>query len=184
MTITNAGGTNYATFISTADLKAWLRVDHSDEDAIIEALRATAFEWVQDYCRVFFGSQTITAYLDGYYSGRLACRTITSVDSVQIIRTGAADYSNLDSAYYDTDVSSKQPRVWFQGGPSLVADRYHPVKITMTGGYTTSNVPPQLLIAVKNYVAHLYENRSAVSPVALKEVPMALYNLVSNFRAL
>ena len=54
------------------------RVDHDDDDAIVQGVRAAAFEWVQSYCQVFFGTQTITAYLDGYYNGRLMVGQIDS----------------------------------------------------------------------------------------------------------
>jgi len=184
MIISNAGGIDFATFIPTADLKLWLRIDHDDDDAIVAAVRAAAFEWVQSYCSVYFGTQAITAYLDGYYNGRLMVGQIDSVTNVQIIATGATDYSTLDASKYTVDVASSQPRVWFQGAPSLVADRYHPVKVVMSGGYTTDNVPELLLLAVKNYAAHLYEHRMAATPAKLIEKPMGIYHMVSQFRAL
>jgi len=184
MIITNAGGTDFSTFISDDELKLWLRIDHDDDDTIVQATRAAAFEFVQSYCQVYFGTQVITAYLDGYYNGRLMVSQIDSVTSVEIIASGSTDYATLDTSKYTADVVSSQPRVWFQGAPSLVADRYHPVKVIMSGGYTTSNVPEQLLLAVKNYAAHLYENRMAVTPAKLIEKPMGIYTMLSQYRSL
>jgi uncharacterized phiE125 gp8 family phage protein len=50
--------------ITTADLKAHLRVDHNDEDTLIEALRDAAIETVNNYCNINLGDVTAVMYLD------------------------------------------------------------------------------------------------------------------------
>ncbi len=47
---------NEGLIVSTNDLKTFLRVDHSDEDTLIEALRSAAIEYVQNYCNVQLGT--------------------------------------------------------------------------------------------------------------------------------
>ena len=57
-TLEITGTANEANIVSTADLKTFLRVDHSDEDTLIEALRSAAIEYVQNYCNVQLGDVT------------------------------------------------------------------------------------------------------------------------------
>jgi len=70
--------------ISVADLKNHLRVDHSDEDALIEAYRDAAIKWVEDYCNTRLGDVTAVYHLDYFKT----CTAATG-DRVQHVR-GAA----------------------------------------------------------------------------------------------
>ena len=65
-TLEITGAAAEASIVSTADLKTFLRVDHSDEDTLIEALRSAAIEYVQNYCNVQLGDVTAVMYLDDF----------------------------------------------------------------------------------------------------------------------
>ena len=56
----------YSAVISTADLKAFLRVTHSDEDTLIEAMRAAAIQHVESFCNIRLGDRTAVMYLDDF----------------------------------------------------------------------------------------------------------------------
>jgi len=56
------------------------------------------------------------------------------------------------------------------------------VQVSYTTGYTTPSMVPKLLKSgMLFYVAHLYENRSAVTDGDLKEVPMAVESIIQQY---
>ncbi len=69
-TLEITGAAAEASIVSTADLKTFLRVDHSDEDTLIEALRSAAIEYVQNYCNVQLGDVTAVMYFCAVPGGR------------------------------------------------------------------------------------------------------------------
>jgi len=50
MTVEITGTPDLNSIITVAQLKEHLRVDHTDEDTLIEAYRDAAIAWVEDYC--------------------------------------------------------------------------------------------------------------------------------------
>ena len=67
VTMTFKTTANRAEIVTTTDLKNFLRVDHSSDDSLIEALRDTAFRWIEDHCNTKLGDVQFDAYLDGFY---------------------------------------------------------------------------------------------------------------------
>lgn len=82
---------DFSTVISTADLKAHLRVTHSDEDTLIEAYRTAACEFVDAYCNTRIVSGSITFNASGFASViELPVAPIIRVNSVSTRQAKAA----------------------------------------------------------------------------------------------
>jgi hypothetical protein len=61
-------GLSTADIVSTADLKAHLRVTHSDEDALIESLRDVAVNYVENMTNARLGDRASVIYYDALYT--------------------------------------------------------------------------------------------------------------------
>ncbi|MFZ9080838.1 MAG: head-tail connector protein, partial [Alphaproteobacteria bacterium] len=70
MTVEITGTPTLDSVITVADLKSHLRVDHSDEDTLIEAYRDAAIKWIEDYCNTRLGDVTAVGYLDYFKPSR------------------------------------------------------------------------------------------------------------------
>lgn len=184
MTIKFGGGTTLENFLPVAELQEWLRVDSDDDSDTVEAIRDQALAWVEWYCRLPIGEQTVTVYVDSWAAVQVPLRFAKSVDSVSYIAEGGSTYTTLSTDNYRVDVQSQRPRVSFISPPSLASDQYNRVKIVFTAGCTTAEFPAALRGAAKNYAAHLYANREAVTTGAVKETPMGVMYQVAQFRTI
>ena len=71
MTVEITGTPDLNSIITVAQLKEHLRVDHTDEDTLIEAYRDAAIAWIEDYCNTRLGDVTAVGYIDFFYNVRL-----------------------------------------------------------------------------------------------------------------
>ena len=150
--------------VSVPEAKAFLRVDHSDDDALISALIKAAREIVERTCGRSMVSQTVTE--------RMPYQTL--MDGVELSRTPATSITSVK--YYDTDgtlqtVAAADYTARTDSEPGTIrldegqtdpdTDRGDCIElIYVAGAATTSAVPETLNTAIKLLVAHLYENRS------------------------
>jgi len=150
--------------VSVPEAKAFLRVDHSDDDALIGALIKAARGSIERQTGRAMVSQTVTEKMPyatamaGVEFGRTPATSVTSVsfyDTDGTLQTvAAADYTartdsepgtlRLDEAQTDPDTSR---------GDCVVV-------VYEVGSATSASVPESLNTAVKMLVAHLYEHRS------------------------
>ena len=82
------------------------------------------------------------------------------------------------------DLVSNPARITPAFGQSwpATAEVVNAVQVSYTTGYTTPSMVPKLLKSgMLFYVAHLYENRSAVTDGDLKEVPMAVESIIHQY---
>ena len=82
MTVEITGTPTLDSVITVADLKAHLRVDHSDEDTLITSLRDAAISWIEDYCNTRLGDVTAVGYIDYFYNARFPIGPVNSISSV------------------------------------------------------------------------------------------------------
>lgn len=183
MTIQFGGGATLNDFLTVDELQDWLRVDSEDDATLVQAIRDQALAWVEWYCRLPIGEQTVTAYLNDFSAQELRIRFAKSVDEVAYIANGESTYTALSTDNYRVDVQSQRPRISFISPPALAVDQFNRVKVTMTAGCTSAEFPPALKGAAKNYAAHLYEHREAVGG-NVKETPMGLLWQVAQYRTL
>jgi len=184
-----------------ADAKLHLRVDYSDDDALIASLVDSAVGMIDgpDGIGYALQPQTWLMTLDGFneydyaardargterWNGRtdnrirVPLRPVVSIDAVQYLDTDGNEQTLADENY----------RVSIQGGVGILTpvvawpvplDTPGAVRIEFTAGAGT---PAALRAAILLMVGHLYENREAVAQ-NMAEVPLAWNSIVSQYRS-
>lgn len=134
--------------VSLSDMKAYLKVDYSDDDDEITELIKVARKTVEGYISRKIGSQTLKATWTKYHqTTRLPYAPINSVTTVKTV-----DQDTLTTLTEDTDyfVQADEYLEFSSAGSTGL-------EVIYTAGYTT--VPDSLLVAIKRLVAKMYEFR-------------------------
>jgi uncharacterized phiE125 gp8 family phage protein len=184
-TLEITGTANEASIVSTADLKTFLRVDHSDEDTLIESIRSAAIEYVQNYCNVQLGDVTAVMYLDNFKgTWEIPIGPVRSITSIVYNNTPSTTLTLATSQYY-SDLKRKPARITTISPPTVHPDTSNGVQVTMELGYLEAEVPDGLVHAVKLLVAHFYENRNIVVVGTISsEVPNLIHSLLNPYRVI
>lgn len=178
--------------ISLSELKAHLRIDGTDEDALLNAIIKTAREHVEAITRRALIQQTWQLILDGWWlSGailELPMPPLIGVDSIVYKDSAGTEYTLESSKYlYDaTDIG----RLMLADGESFPTSELYPmgaVKITFKAGYGTSgdSLPEPIRHAIRLLCGHYYENREAViieRGANIMQLPMAVDALLAPYR--
>lgn len=161
MRLTFSGTRDLDSLITRADLKTHLRVEHTAEDDLIDALRAAAADYIENFCSVKLGVITAQGYLDSFVASYIPYGPVTNVGSVEYKATdNASTYTALSSSSYFVDKDTQPARIDFYNVPSLGSYNFNAVKVTISLGYL--NDPPEAFKhATRLLVAHWYENRQA-----------------------
>jgi len=168
--------------ITLSDMKAHLRVDTSDDDALITAYIAAATDWCENYTRRALVEQTWKLYLDNWPMTTdqriyLPKGKVTSVASIVYANSASttATYSGSTSGspvgtdYQESLVSDVMPFVApaYGGSWPSITSVVDPIVVTYTAGWSntgspeTATVPEQLITAIRIKVADYYERRSS-----------------------
>lgn len=180
--------------VSLDDMKLHLRVDHDDEDSLIDVLTTAAASWVADYVGRSLVETTLEVSLDCYPSDLsiwLPRPPLIEVESFTYVDSDGVDQVLADDQYV-VDVSSDlAPRVIPTYGISWPVMRYQSaaLRVRYTAGYARPGspderglIPAPLVSAVKLLVGHFYRNREAVGDNKLVELPMSVESLCRPFR--
>jgi uncharacterized phiE125 gp8 family phage protein len=168
--------------ITTADLKAHLRVDHSDEDTLIEALRDAAIDYVENYCNISLGDVTAVMYLDAFYATwEIPVGPVVSITSITY-NVSANTTTALDAGNYYVDIKRQPARISIINAPSVYDYVHNGVQVNFTFGYPEADVPNAVLHAIRLLVGHWYENRRQVIQAKIYEVPMGVHALLNTYR--
>lgn len=173
--------------IPLADAKAYLRVDHSSDDTLIQELVNVAVTQVSDMANTRWKTVQAYGYLEDFYNCRFPVGPVTAITAVHYKRSGDGAYTVLPTSKYYYSLEGVGARIAFDNYPSLEEDAYERVRITFSYGYDASvqHRPPQLKQAAFLLLSHYYDNRTAVSFTGRPQVvPMAVDSLVSTFRYL
>jgi len=185
MRVQNTGSApDYSTILSTADLKAHLRVTHSVEDALIGSLRNAACAWVEGYCNTKLHSTTATGFLRGFHRTTWAVGPVTAIASVKYQRTSstaANDLTTMDAGSYYFDIQTQPAVLAFIDSPSVFDYSHYPVQIAFTYGHAT---PPEPMVhAVRLLAAHFYENRQQeITGTISSQIKVGVEALLSQYR--
>ena len=169
--------------VTLDEAKLNLRVDCDVDDDLITALIVAARRSCEDYENRAYITQTITAktfYLpDQIILPRPLLQSVTSVAYVDT----AGDEQTLSSDLYDVDVY-REPgqitRAYGENYPSVRGD-VNGVTIVYKAGYgdASTDVPQETIQAIQLMIAHLYENRIAVTDVNMNILPMGVKYLLN-----
>ena len=170
--------------VSLAELKAHLRVEHGDEDALISSLARAARRAVEARGGLALVAQGWRLWLDRPPEGAIALprSPVFSLDAVSTVDTAGAILA-VDPALYDYEIGPRG-RVVLSGAiyPSRAISG---LRIDFTAGWAdASSVPEELKLAVTMLAAHFYENREGAAAERVFAVPQAVDALVAPWREL
>lgn len=156
--------------LTTAEAKAFLRVDSSDEDTLIDALIAGATQHAQNYLEQAFVTQTVTEKFDELGSVlRLSVHPVISITSIQYIDENG-DTQTLAADQYNADTYAKRAVIEPAYGVSwpTVRPQRNAVTVVYQAGYgSADNVPEDIKLAIRQIVADAFDNRQD----SVKELP-------------
>jgi len=184
---TNAARTFDA--LTLAQAKLHLRVDNSDDDALITSIVSAATDYVERRSNRSLCARVWNAEADRFpTAGRemvIAKSPFVSVQTLSYVTTNAATITLVQDTDYRVTVANDIGRIRLPlGATQWAATAAIPdaVRVTFTAGYATQALIPQGLVqAVRLMLGHLYENREAVSENAGSEVELAVGSLCSAY---
>lgn len=148
--------------ISSADLKAFLNYEDTDQDSLISALGVAARSYAETRTR----RALITQTWQGHFSSSpcseiwLPRPRIISVESVKYYDTADSLQTLATDSYHV--VAGENGRIKVTTWPSVHATRPDRYQINWTSGYGAagSDVPEDIITAMKMLVAFLFEERT------------------------
>lgn len=179
--------------ITTAEAKAWGRIDVSEEDSLISALITAARLHVERTCGLALVTQTLDVYYQRWpMSDRLLLPRppIQSITWIKYTDNTEAEATFSSSNYlfvpsFPAEVVLKDDIDW----PDETLSPAKPINIRVVAGYgDASAVPQPIKQAIFLLVQHWYQNREAVvvssdGNIDAKVVPMAVDALLAPYRS-
>ncbi len=176
--------------VSLDDAKAHLRLDTSDDDALVTAAITAARVHVEAMTRRVLIEQGWRVYLDAWPKKRIVAIPVApliSVDNLIVFDPGG-DAIAVASDDYEVDAVSVPGRLVLSAPvPVLVGRAVNGIEIDVTAGYgpTSIDVPTPLRQAIMMLVAHWYEHRGAVGHDQAGNVPPLGFDaLIAPYRIL
>lgn len=183
-------------FVSVSECKDWSRVDLSDDDVLIGALRTAAINYVENVTKLKMLRTTLTVRYNQvptwnslelpfgpFYYDEASDLTITYTDTNGSSQTFAAtNYVTPASGTFIPVIGLKQGKEW----PTL-AEQNAAIQVEYKAGIGVASpisgieVEP-LKLAVKMLVAHWYEHREAVDPVKMQIVPHGVDRILAQYQ--
>lgn len=169
--------------LSTAEVKAHLRIDGSDEDTYLDGLRDAAVAWVEQYLDRQLITQTWDVFLDEFDGAIEIARMypVQSVDSVKyrdaadVEQTANASTYYVDSLAYPVMIKPVDTWPGTHERPNAVT-----VRLTVGYGANGTDVPEPIRKAVLLVVGWLDAKREdAGEPPAAVEYLLGPYRLIA-----
>lgn len=165
-----------------------LRVEHTDDNAYITALIATATGWIdgpQGWLGRSLGEQTLEARFCAFADTiALPCPPVVQIVSVKYDDALGAEQT-LDPAGYRLIGSQDSPRLALAYGASWPSVRYwdEAIRIRYVAGYP-DGIPAPVKHAILLMIGHLYANRESVTMTTTKPeaLPMGVDALLGPYR--
>ena len=151
--------------VSLEELKAHLRVDIDDDDALITSIGKAARQQAEVYTGRAFCTQTWDLFLDSWPTViYLPYPPLSSVTSITYTDT-AGDSQTVSTSVYTVDTDSEPGRIYLAYGQTWPTTRgiRHAITVRYVCGYgAAAAVPENVKHAIKIMAADMYENREEV----------------------
>lgn len=172
--------------VTLAEAKAFLRLDGTEEDALVTALVTAARATLEAETRRAFVTQSWRLTLDRWPGREIALplAPVESIDAITVQVEGGTEAP--DASSYVADLAHEPPRLVVKRGvrmPTPEPDAAG-IAIDFTAGHGgAADVPEPLRQAVLMLVAHWFETRSPVGfDVSATEIPMMVAALLAPYR--
>lgn len=174
--------------VSTADLKTKLRLNTTDEDAVLTECITTARQQFEHLTNRPVISQTIRQYCSrigfhncqdrSVYSGIVYLMKSNVISITQVKLYNDADALVTDTSYI-ADLTTLPARITWQTRPALSRIYEKPVYVDYVCGF--SSVPADVSTAIKLLAAHYFENGSTYITDNLKDLPMGFQTIAQKY---
>lgn len=170
--------------VTISDAKLHLKVDTSDDDALITRLITAARARAEWHTGRALNTQGWILWLDCWPQCGIVEIPLPPVQSVSSVTVYAPDDSAtvLDPATYQVDAASTPARLTLKSAAPLNMRAMNAVAVAFTTGYgdAATNVPAGFRAAILELIAFLYEHRGE----APAELPADMLALLAPFRLL
>jgi uncharacterized phiE125 gp8 family phage protein len=172
--------------LTLAEVKEFLRVDHSDDDATLAIFIAAARQLCESYTRLALLPTTFEEYFDEFpeYTGtykdeiRLSRSPVSAVTYVKYI-DGNETTITASASDYKTDLISQPARISPDNGWFGTYETINAVFIRYVAGYANAAaVPAPLKHGMLLVIGDMYENRTD----SVKRLPTAAEYLWNPYR--
>lgn len=147
--------------VSLETAKDHLRVDHSEDDALIYGYVTAAREWAEDFTRRAFGTQTYDLYFDGWPHFPLALPRAPLQSVTGVFYTDeSGDETEWDSSNYLVDTAAEPGRIILKRTaalPAVTLQETNGVRVRFVAGH--EDTPWKVQAAILVILGDLYENR-------------------------
>lgn len=156
-----------ATPYSLSDIKLYLRVDHSDEDAAIEAMARTAALELEEFAQLALLTQTIRVVI---FDPQQNCGFGLPIGPVPTDATFTVTFDGEPFTAFHAEGGKRGYIRWLAPYYDLRPDR---IVIEYQAGFgdTAAAIPTDLAQALRDQVALLYDARSPVSGKTMTASP-------------
>ncbi len=172
--------------VSLVDMKGFLKVDTTADDALITAMIKGATISAQKYMNRILEDQPFTVQYPCSEAGAFNEIERAPLNSITSVKFWDSD---TDAYVATTDFilrpSHSYGRLFYDDGfVEPVTDNAFAIEIVFQAGYATGSVPTPILEGVKQHVAFLYENRGDVQSIGDQDIPTAAKLFYRQYRIL
>lgn len=154
---------NLDNVVTIAELKNFLRIDHSADDTLLSTLRSAAVAYVEEYTNTLIGTYTCVGYSDTWQPLLFPVGPLPQTQTLTIsyLANNGGTYQTLAATKFFADFISQPARIRFDEVPTLADDELNRVKIQFVAGFTDNAVPKSMVHGIYMLVANMYEQRSS-----------------------
>ncbi len=178
--------------VTTAELKAHLRLNTTDEDSLLSGFISAARQLWEGMTDRSCLTTTWKLHLDAFPAViRLPRAPLQSVTSVKYYDQSDTQVT-WDAANYSVDTKREPgrivPKVWFPDWkvfpvyPPLSYRTSPKIEVLFVAGWTSDTLPALVKQAVLLLAAHYYQRRDAHIEGSLTEVPLGFAAIVNQFK--
>ena len=172
--------------LTLADVKAHLRIDGSEEDALLASLVTTAREHLERETGLCLIVQAWRLHLDRWPKDGVIRIAKSPVQAIQNITVYEADGTAVDVPLQDhlLDGAGRPVRLWLRSPPEP-GRSVNGIEIDFSAGFGEAgmDVPDTLKRAMSIHVAHMFAFRGVVSPDQQPAgIPDGYERLIAPFR--
>lgn len=175
--------------VQLADMKAHLNITFGTDDALIQGKIDAAEKHIEQFTGRALLTQARTVHFDCFSRClELPVLPVQSITSVTYLDTAQAEQTLAAGSYIATPLNSADDPTFLYPASGTFWPRTAAVKaavtVTLQAGYgAAADVPAPFIEAIKQLVAHWYENReAALISVTSSELPFALQDFLNEFR--